>query len=307
MKFCRLMLRATLSLTLLMSFATIGRASDLPLSVSVFAPREGVMVGEATVVTVRLTNRSHQTLYLTPASWGRGTVEFRGPSTNRTSEVGDEKVEEDNKYSDLGTLGRRIKPRQSISETYVLDRWSGWMPLTTPGRYLLDLHLSVPFKVGEAGMGKSYSYSATLSVPIRVLMLDKAQLRTKAVELKNRIAQRTGALAAVQNEFEVEALFSMDEAIAGPSWRSLITEPKPDSLSEQIRKHLRRIGSPFAANLLAEMWADEGSARRDFKAREDLLYLYSFGNKEVRAQIGKIFVAREGKLPEAIKLIIQPL
>src|SRR6266511_4198379 len=99
----------------------------------------------------------------------------------------------------------------------------------------------------------------------------------------------------------------MDEAIAGPSWRSLITEPKPDSLSEQIRKHLRRIGSPFAANLLAEMWADEGSARRDFKAREDLLYLYSFGNKEVRAQIGKIFVAREGKLPEAIKLIIQPL
>ncbi len=279
----------------------VSRADPLPLHITIYTQPEAGL-GEPLVLTYRIRNSGNRTLFLARPGLGgreRGKIEgLRSFNTLQSSATGPKLMQS----TSLGGGLIRLSPHQNITERYVANTWHGWIPPTQSGQQAMTVQCTLPFKVDTEDSQEAYVYSAEIDVVFRAVKKDPSELCADADKLRERIVKIRGKTTG-SSDVDIDSLFSYSPEVAVSVWKQLILDLKPYlPVSWLIRNHLVRLANKIAVDLLADMWGTVDSPKRDLVAREDLVKLYSICDIPLRDYIGKVFVAREGKLPHPLNI-----
>lgn len=165
--------------------------------------------------------------------------------------------------------GDRLYPKQeSRHEVVVSQRFQ----ILKAGTYRLSVRVRLPYGLGSQAddlnplrLEQTFGtvFTKEYSFPVVVLPRDSERLRAVAKALQESMSGKD----LVEQKAVIDALFSMPEAEALPSWQALVRDPRLDSFSlKTVASQLSRLNSAQAINLLAEMtWnpAQSPAVRRD--------------------------------------------
>jgi len=132
-----------------------------------------------------------------------------------------------------------------------------WLSIQRPGQYTLTIHVHLRYAVDDTSAeGASATLLADagltqtqdITFPILVTNADPLRLRATAEALRQAtLTEQNGILARAK----MEALFSMPEAQAAASWRSLAL--KPSMSTDLVASELAELRSATGVDILAEM------------------------------------------------------
>lgn len=129
--------------------------------------------------------------------------------------------------------------------------------LTRPGKYTLNLHAHLPYATEpdvsvDADPDTHLTLNQSYVMPFTVTAPDSDRLHRTAEGLRQEAesAEFSGRGSSI-----VEALFSMPEGEALPSWQALVSNPHvPERVLREAVDQLTRLRSPAAVDLLAQLY-----------------------------------------------------
>lgn len=265
-----------------------------------------VFLGEPIMLQARIVNTSDQTIAL-----HLGTYSTEWYSISLTDAKGrPAAATTDTRPAEPTGLqvpaDRPLSPGESITNYIVVTR--NIVP-PRPGRYLLTAHVHLPYgqvaldeaapsvwkrAITAAGTSLTQDFTYSLSVT----PTDLAKLHRKAAQLQQTItAHPDGDL----NKTLTTALFSMPEAEAAASWRVLTS--RPGMSSDLYASELKRLGTPTAADILAEMLSNPALSE-DNKAyvSQSLNEMYNHGNAPLKSHIRGIAASFGISMPEKVAI-----
>ena len=171
-----------------------------------------------------------------------------------------------------------------------------------PGAYTLTLHVRLPYVTGDTvtegtpeGVAISSNQVQTQDIvfPLLVTPADPVRLRSVAESLRAASAHETdGNLARA----EMDGLFSMPEAQAAVTWRTMAL--KPNAYTELVAGELENLGTATAADILAEMLDAPGLVCTPVSDR--LSRMYKAGTPTLRQYIKGIAAQHGFEMAEAV-------
>ncbi len=177
-----------------------------------------------------------------------------------------------------------------------------------PGRYTLSVRVQLPYTVAESNeenplviekkiKASGNVFSRTFRFPLTVTAPNDSLLRATAASLVKTILTPPSGPEA---QADMEALFSMPEAQAEPSWRELVAHSNPMNAA-LIADKLGNVDSVKAANLLLEM-RDNPSLSPESSAfvSEKLAQMYNSGSVALRSHLKNTMAQRGISLPDKI-------
>lgn len=166
---------------------------------------------------------------------------------------------------------------------------NAYVSFPRPGRYTLRVHVENPYVIGDIDQGTHAVLSGDYVFALTVVQANPALLHATTERLRQRVLTTTDVKAKAT---VVQALFSIPEAAASASWRTLIEDPRLDFSSlVQIAAALARIHTVKAADLLAEMVWDPAQPREallGFFPHQDLYEVYDTGDAALRKHIEEL-------------------
>lgn len=185
---------------------------------------------------------------------------------------------------------------------------TGYIPVTKrlsiqhPGQYALTIHVGLRYAVDDTSVeGASRSLAATsgltqtqdITFPISVASEDPIRLRATADSLRRAtLTEQNGLLARA----EVETLFSMPEAQAAASWRSLAL--KPNTNTGLAVSELAELRSAIGVDILAEML--NNPALQYSSISDSINRLYNAGTPALREHIKIVARGHGFEMPEVV-------
>ncbi len=160
-----------------------------------------------------------------------------------------------------------------------------------PGSYVLRVHVERPYGMGEReqvqrGQGEHFVLSGDYVFPLKVVAANPAYLQSLAERLRKSIVTTTDAPAKLTL---IQALFSIPEADAVSSWKTLVEEPKLDGEAlNEIGTALEALQTTKAADLLAEMFwnpAQSPDALAEASIFQHFYGMYDAGTPEIKQHI----------------------
>lgn len=178
-----------------------------------------------------------------------------------------------------------------------------------PGKYVLTMNVQAPYALVAPALEdpvqmKSLIASAgtvltqDFSFPLTVTAADPLVLQAKAKALKEAISKELNSTLLLP---EMDELFSMPEAQAGPVWEDMAIHAKPMD-SGLIANKLAGLHSNKGADILFKMM-DNPATNNDFVSTR-LSEIYNAGDAALREHIKSSAVQRGTQLPDKIDLPI---
>lgn len=169
-----------------------------------------------------------------------------------------------------------------------------------PGKYILTLHVSIPYLLDETSneavpdesiMASGLKQTQDITFFITVLPADPAHLRATAGVLRvAAVNGQDGPLARAS----MDLLFAMPEAQATTNWRLLAL--KPSASSDLVASELIDLHSATALEILAEMLNVPNLECSPISDR--LNHLYNVANPVLREQIKAVARRRGFEMPQ---------
>ena len=195
--------------------------------------------------------------------------------------------------------------RDSWRDGYIVATKSFSVP--HPGKYVLTIHVQAPYALvaptlEDPVLMKSQINSAgtvltqDFSFPLTVTAADPVVLQAKAKALKEAISKELNSTILPP---EMDELFSMPEAQAGPVWEDMAIHAKPMD-RDLIAKKVAGLHSNKAADILFKMM-DNPATNSDFVSTR-LSEIYNEGDSALREHIKSAGAQRGIQLPDKISL-----
>lgn len=174
------------------------------------------------------------------------------------------------------------------------------LSIQRPGQYILTIHVSLPYAMDASSAGgdpealvaaSGLTQTQDITFPILVTNADPIRLRATAEALRQAtLTEQNGLLARA----EVEALFSMPEAQAASSWRSLAL--KPSTSTGSVASELAELRSAMGVDILAEML--DNPALQYSSISDSINRLYNAGTPALREHIKAVAKRHGFEMPE---------
>jgi len=174
------------------------------------------------------------------------------------------------------------------------------LSIQRPGQYILTIHVGLRYAVDDTSVegasetlveASGLTQTQDITFPILVTNADPTRLRATAEALRQAtLTEQNGLLARA----EVEELFSMPEAQAAASWRSLAL--KPSTSTGWAVSELVELRSATGVDILAEML--DNPALQYSSIRDSINRLYNAGTPALREHIKAIARQRGFEMPE---------
>lgn len=179
-----------------------------------------------------------------------------------------------------------------------------------PGKYVLTIHVAMRYASVDPTEHNSFvikhtvdasgaSFTKDYTFPLTITQANPAQLTSRAEGLLQQIRkeQDNAKLTALY-----DALFSMPEAQAGPSWEALATKP-PRMYEEKIANGLARIHSVKTVDLLVQMLENPSLPPDNaFYIKTKIDESYNAGDASVKEHIKALAASRGGTMPEKVSI-----
>ena len=169
-----------------------------------------------------------------------------------------------------------------------------------PGRYILTMHITLPYVMNDALMegtpealavASELTQTQDITFPILVTPTDPKHLRDTAEAL------RKAALNPLDGQLgraDMAALFSMPEAQAAASWKELAV--KPSMSSDFVASELEDLHSSTGVDILVQMLDTPGLTCTPVKDR--INRIYNAGTPVLREHIKTLARQRGLEMPE---------
>ena len=195
--------------------------------------------------------------------------------------------------------------RDSWRDGYIVATKSFTVP--RPGKYLLTMHVQAPYTLVAPTLEdpvqmKSLIDSAgtvlteDFSFPLTVTTADPVVLQAKAKALEEAISKEKNGTILLP---EMDELFSMPEAQAGPIWEEMATQAKPMD-RDLIANKVASLNSNKAADILFKMM-DNPATDSGF-VNDKLSEIYNGGDVLLREHIKTAAAQRGIQLPDKISM-----
>lgn len=180
-----------------------------------------------------------------------------------------------------------------------------------PGRYVLKVHIQLPYAVvpkdqesplvlkddlKSAGTVLTQDYS----FPLTVTRFDEPRLQATAEALRKAIGI-SNLSDGNRRSADIDALFSMPEAQAAPSWKLMANDPGMNAWG--IADRLGRVHSAVAADILAQMRQDPRlSPDVQNQISRSLNEMYNNGDAPLRSHVRNIGASFGISMPEKVAI-----
>ena len=183
---------------------------------------------------------------------------------------------------------------------------TGYIPITKglaiqhPGQYTLIIHARLPYVMDDAltegasealATDSGFAQTQDITFPILVQPADLNRLQATAEALRKASTDRMNGQLALAY---MDALFSMPEAQAAASWRSLALKPSIDT--GVVANELAELRSATGVDILNEMMDVPGLHCTPISDR--INKLYNAGTPALRGHIKSIARKRGFEIPE---------
>jgi hypothetical protein len=277
-----------------------------PLSLTVsLKGSSNVSLGEPITLHYTISNISDQKVGV---RWG----EEEWYSLTLTDEAGKTNVFAASKPKSL-QAGFRVMPDPFIAPGHLIKNFltvTQRLAISHPGNYTLTVHVLLPYtlvetseenpvKVEKQITSENNVFNQDYTFRLSVAPADDLVLRTRANSLVQAMFTDHFGPAF---QADMEALFSMPETQAAPSWKSLVNDASRAN-AELIASQLARLHSITTADLLVQMLdnpklsSDEASFIRT-KIDES----YNAGDVTVKGHIKALAASRGGTMPEKVAI-----
>ncbi len=194
---------------------------------------------------------------------------------------------------------RTLSPGQKIEGEIVA---SDFLPVTAPGQYRLQIDVSLNYVMkpvnGDGSLSEAtdhFTFSKDFAFTTTVTAGNPGLVRAKAEALRRQLI-RGGA--AGSSKTAAEELFAMPEAIALPTWQSLVADPKSnDFVRGEAAKQLALHPSRASADLVAQiLWntdrdADTHSPSQTADLWTAMSKLYNAAPPDLKPYIRSLYIA----------------
>ena len=195
--------------------------------------------------------------------------------------------------------------RDSWRDGYIVATKSFSVP--GPGKYVLTMHVQAPYALvaptlEDPVLMKSLINSAgtvltqDFSFPLMVTATDPVVLQAKANALKEAISKELNSTILLP---EMDELFSMPEAQAGPVWEDMAIHAKPMD-RDLIAKKVADLHSNKGVDILFEMMGNPATNSAFVSTK--LSEIYNEGDTALRGHIKSAAAQRGTQLPDKISL-----
>ncbi len=315
------------SLLMLISAAVIAappaasKTSPLTVQFSLETPKT-IVLGEPVILHDTLANPSSQKVAV---KLGRGnqygimqdrdniewmTLSMTGPKGDMARRIPQVPPERVSTFG-LGTCGF-FDRGDHIDHEIVVTRY---LALSKPGDYILTIHVHLPYAIetnsaenSEAaerliGAAKTV-FTKDISIPITVKPADPSALQATAEALTQSILAMKTRPKTLGMEVLIDALCTMPEAQAGPSWQTLAAVTDHRGLPALVAAALARVPSNTSADIMAEVaWQqptmDAGLAQT---ISDKLAAMYNHGTPALRTHIKTLYLAHGTPVGETIPM-----
>ncbi len=262
-------------------------------------------LGEPIVLHYQITNSTGQTLVS-----HLGVYDTEWYTLELTDALGRPAVSiPDTRPADPGGLhisAERFLPPGKGPEGYIV--MARYFTLTHPGKYLITFraHLrSAPFSADEASpheLKQALSTSGTVKTqvfafPLTVTNTNTLRLKKTAEALRQQLIQEKQVSRIRMLD---DALFSMPEAQAAPSWEALASNPAYTLL---VAGELGRVNTPKAADMLAQMLRNPRLSPDEVTTvSQSLNEIYNNGNAPLKSHISGIAASFGISMPKKVTM-----
>ncbi len=278
--------------------------ASYPVSIQIaLASSPAISLGEPVMLRYRITNTSEQKI---AERLGSRLDEWYTLSLTSNNSKGATRL---SKPMPSEMPGLHLEPTGDLrpggtSEGYIVATQS--LIVLYPGKYTLHVHVHLPIAaVGALGEGANEAFVSAhgqtwaqeFSFPLTITPADRSRLKTTAEALRKDIAHEKNV---VRREADAEALFSMPEAEALPSWQALASGGDSPTGSRLIAiKQLALKRSVGTADALAEfVWSEVPSSDEtvQLEARSGLARMYEIGDATLQRHIQEIYASHGEKV-----------